>query len=83
METEVLKYDELYDEDAEKQHFCSVARIKRDGYTAKANVWKVGQNDSLEVQDDKTLQKAQNIAEYCGVLDKFKKNDTTIDLYPI
>ena len=83
METEALKYDELYDEDAEKQHFCSVARIKRDGYTAKSNVWKVGQNDSLEVQDDKALQKAQNIAEYCGVLDKFKKNDTTIDLYPI
>lgn len=83
IETEALKYDELYDEDTEKQHFCSVARIKRDGYTAKSNVWKVGQNDSLEVQDDKTLQKAQNIAEYCGVLDKFKKNDTTIDLYPI
>lgn len=83
METEALKYDELYDEDAEKQHFCSVARIKRDGYTTKSNVWKVGQNDSLEVQDDKILQKAQNIAEYCGVLDEFKKNDTTIDLYPI
>lgn len=83
IETEALKYDELYDEDTEKQHFCSVARIKRNGYTAKSNVWKVGQNDSLEVQDDKTLQKAQNIAEYCGVLNQFKKNDTVIDLYPI
>lgn len=83
METEALKYDELYGEDAEKQHFCSIARIKRDGYTAKANTWKVGQKDSLEVLDYKTLQKAQDVAEYCGVLDEFKKNDITIDLYPI
>ena len=83
METETLKYDELYSEDAEYQHFCSVSRIKRDGYTAKANTWKVGQNGSLEVQDNKILQKAQDVAKYCGVLNEFKKNDTTIDLYPI
>ena len=83
METEALKYDELYSEDAEKQHFCSIARIKRDGYTTKANTWKVGQNGSLEVQDNKILQKAQDVAKYCGVLNEFKKNDTTIDLYPI
>lgn len=83
METEALKYDELYSEDAEKQHFYSIARIKRDGYTAKANTWKVGQNGSLEVQDNKILQKAQDVAKYCGVLNEFKKNDTTIDLYPI
>ena len=83
METEHLKYNELYDEVAEKQYFCSIARIKRDGYTAKANTWKVGQNGSLEVQDNKILQKAQDVAKYCGVLNEFKKNDTTIDLYPI
>ena len=83
METEHLKYNELYDEVAEKQHFCSIARIKRDGYTAKANTWKVGQNGSLEVQDNKILQKAQDVAKYCGVLNEFKKNDTTIDFYPI
>lgn len=83
METEALKYDELYSEDAEKQYFCSIARIKRDGYTAKANTWKVGQNGSLEVQDNKILQKAQDVAKNCGVLNEFKKNDTTIDLYPI
>ena len=83
METETLKYDELYDEVAEKQHFCSIARIKRDGYTAKANTWKVGQESSLEVLDYKTLQRAQDVAEYCGVLNQFKKNDLTIDLFPI
>ena len=83
MKTEALKYDELYSEDAEQQHFCSIARIKRDGYTAKANTWKVGQKGSLEVLDYKTLQKAQDVAEYCGVLNQFKKNDTVIDLYPI
>ena len=83
METEYLKYDELYDEDAGKQHFCSIARIKRDEYTAKANTWKVGQKGSLEVLDYKILQRAQDVAKYCGVLNEFKKNDTTIDLYPI
>lgn len=83
METEHLKYNELYDEVAEKRHFCSIARIKRDGYTAKANTWKVGQKGSLEVLDYKTLQRAQDIAEYCGVLNQFKKNDLTIDLFPI
>ncbi|MCC3362062.1 InlB B-repeat-containing protein [Holdemanella porci] len=83
METEYAKYNELYDKYDWERHFCSVARIKRDGYTAKANTWKVGQNGSLEVQDNKILQKAQDVAEYCGVLDEFKKNDTTIDLYPI
>lgn len=83
METEALKYDELYGEDAEKQHFCSVSRIKRDGCTAKSNTWKVGQKGSLEVLDYKTLQKAQDVAEYCGVLNQFKKNDLTIDLFPI
>ena len=83
METEHLKYNELYDEVAEKQHFCSITRIKRDGYTAKANTWKVGQKGSLEVLDYKTLQRAQDIAEYCGVLNQFKKNDLTLDLFPI
>lgn len=83
METEYTKYNELYDKYDWERHFCSVARIKRDGYTAKSNVWKVGQNGSLEVQDNKILQKAQDVAEYCGVLNQFKKNDTTIDLYPI
>lgn len=83
METETLKYDELYSEDAEYQHFCSVSRIKRDGYTAKSNTWKVGQKGSLEVLDYKTLQRAQDVAEYCGVLNQFKKNDLTINLFPI
>lgn len=83
METETLKYDELYSEDAEYQHFYSVSRIKRDGYTAKSNTWKVGQKGSLEVLDYKTLQRAQDVAEYCGVLNQFKKNDLTINLFPI
>ena len=83
METETLKYDELYSEDAEYQHFYSVSKIKRDGYTAKSNTWKVGQKGSLEVLDYKTLQRAQDVAEYCGVLNQFKKNDLTINLFPI
>lgn len=33
--------------------------------------------------DNVGLAKSQDVADYCGVLDEFEKNDTTIDLYPI
>lgn len=33
--------------------------------------------------DNVGLAKSQDVAEYCGVLNEFKKNDTVIDLYPI
>lgn len=33
--------------------------------------------------DNVGLAKMEDVAEYCGVLDEFKKDDTTIDLYPI
>ena len=60
-----------------------VSRLKKDGYTAKPNTWIVGKNGNKEIRDDKGLNKVEDIADYCGVLDEFKKNDTTIDLYPI
>ena len=60
-----------------------VSRLKKDGYTAKPNTWVVGKNGTKEVIDTTGLAKSQDVAEYCGVLDEFKKNDTTIDLYPI
>lgn len=57
-----------------------VSRLKKDGYTAKPNTWIVR---NKEIRDDKGLNKVEDIADYCGVLNEFKKNDTTIDLYPI
>jgi len=60
-----------------------VSRLKKDGYTAKPNTWIVGKNGNKEIRDDKGLNKVEDIADYCGILDEFKKNDTTIDLYPI
>lgn len=60
-----------------------VSRLKKDGYTAKPNTWIVGKNGTKEVIDTTGLAKSQDVADYCGVLDEFKKNDTTIDLYPI
>ena len=79
-ESEILLYDKNYDA---KFGLGDVSRLKKDGYTAKPNTWIVGKNGNKEIRDDKGLNKVEDIADYCGVLDEFKKNDTTIDLYPI
>lgn len=66
-----------------KSGLGDVSRLTKNGYTAKPNTWIVGKNGTKEVSDNVGLAKSQDVAEYCGVLDEFKKNDTTIDLYPI
>lgn len=67
-----------------KSGLGDVSRLTKNGYTAKPNnTWIVGKNGTKKVADDIGLAKSQDVAEYCGVLDEFKKNDTTIDLYPI
>lgn len=78
--TGVYLYGNSYDA---KFGLGDVSRLKKDGYTAKPNTWIVGKNGNKEIRDDKGLNKVEDIADYCGVLDEFKKNDTTIDLYPI
>lgn len=78
--TSVHLYGNSYDA---KFGLGDVSRLKKDGYTAKPNTWIVGKNGTKEVIDTTGLAKSQDVAEYCGVLDEFKKNDTTIDLYPI
>ena len=78
--TSVHLYGNSYDA---KFGLGDVSRLKKDGYTAKPNTWIVGKNGNKEIRDDKGLSKVEDIADYCGVLDEFKKNDTTIDLYPI
>ena len=62
---------------------ADVSRLTKKGYTAKSRVWRVGKNGNKEVRDDKGLSKVEDIADYCGVLENFKKNDLTIDLFPI
>lgn len=66
-----------------KSGLGDVSRLTKKRYTAKPNTWVVGKNGTKEVIDTTGLAKSQDVAEYCGVLDEFKKNDTTIDLYPI
>ena len=78
--TSVHLYGNSYDA---KFGLGDVSRLTKDGYTAKPNTWIVGKSGTKEVIDTTGLAKSQDVAEYCGVLDEFKKNDTTIDLYPI
>lgn len=66
-----------------KSGLGDVSRLAKKRYTAKPNTWVVGKNGTKEVINTTGLAKSQDVAEYCGVLDEFKKNDTTIDLYPI
>ena len=78
--SETYLFGSYYDK---KSGLGDVSRLTRKGYTAKPNTWIVGKSGTKEVIDTTGLAKSQDVAEYCGVLDEFKKNDTTIDLYPI
>ena len=78
--SETYLFGSYYDK---KSGLGDVSRLTKKGYTAKPNTWVVGKNGTKEVIDTTGLAKSQDVAEYCGVLDEFKKNDTTIDLYPI
>lgn len=79
-ESETYLFGSYYDE---KSGLGDVSRLTKKGYTAKPNTWVIGKNGTKEVIDTTGLAKSQDVADYCGVLDEFKKNDTTIDLYPI
>ncbi len=79
-ESEIHLYDKNY---SAKYGLGDVSRLKKNGHTAKPNTWVVGKNGTKEVIDTTGLAKSQDVADYCGVLDEFKKDDTTIDLYPI
>ena len=78
--SDTKKYDDTFDA---INGLPNVERLIKKGYSSKEHVWRVGENGVVEVRDDKGLSKVENVAEYCGVLGDFKKNDTTIDLYPI
>lgn len=78
--SETYLFGSYYDK---KSGLGDVSRLTKKGYTAKPNTWIVEKSGTKEVIDTTGLAKSQDVAEYCGVLDEFKKNDTTIDLYPI
>ena len=78
--SEAKKYGDTFDS---QDGLVNVNRLIKKGYTAVANTWTIKEAGNKKVMDNVGLAKSQDVAEYCGVLDEFKKNDTTIDLYPI
>ena len=78
--SETKKYGDTFDS---QDGLVNVNRLTKKGYTAVANTWTIKKLENKKVMDNIGLAKSQDVAEYCGVLDQFKKNDTTIDLYPI
>lgn len=78
--SEAKKYGDTFDS---QDGLVNVNRLTKKGYTAVANTWTIKEAGNKKVMDNVGLAKSQDVAEYCGVLDEFKKNDTTIDLYPI
>ena len=62
---------------------ADVLRLTKSGYTATKNTWTIGKDGFNKVMDNVGLAKVEDVAQYCRVLDEFKKNDVTIDLYPI
>ena len=78
--SETKKYGATFDS---KDGLANVNRLIKNGYMAVANTWTIKSAENKKVMDNIGLAKMEDVAEYCGVLNEFKKNDTTIDLYPI
>lgn len=78
--SETKKYGAIFDS---KSGLADVLRLTKSGYTATKNTWTIGKDGFNKVMDNVGLAKVEDVAQYCRVLDEFKKNDVTIDLYPI
>lgn len=78
--SETKKYGATFDSQA---GLADVLRLTKSGYTATEHTWTIGKAGIKKVMDNVGLAKMEDVAGYCGVLDKFKKNDVTVDLYPI
>ena len=50
---------------------------RQDGY------WKINKTGEQKYSDNIGFKNTENCAEYLGVLNELKKNDVTVDLYPI
>lgn len=53
------------------------------GYVSEGGGWKIGINGVIKYSDSKAFDKAEDCAEYLGVLSEFEKGDVVVDLYPI
>ena len=78
--SETKKYGDTFDS---QDGLANVNRLIKKGYTAVANTWTIKEAGNKKVMDNVGLAKMEDVADYCGVLEDFKKNDTVIDLYPI
>lgn len=55
----------------------------KQGYKALDGYWKINKAGEQKYSDNIGFKKTENCAEYLGVLNELKKNDVTVDLYPI
>ena len=78
--SETKKYGDTFDS---QDGLANVNRLIKKGYTAVANTWTIKEAGNKKVMDNVGLAKMEDVADYCGVLEDFKKNDTVIELYPI
>ena len=78
--SETKKYGAIFDS---QSGLADVLRLTKPGYTATEHTWTIGKAGIKKVKDNVGLAKMEDVAQYCGVLDSFKKTDVIVDLYPI
>ena len=55
----------------------------KQGYKVLGGYWKINKTGEQRYSDNIGFKNTENCAEYLGVLNELKKNDVTVDLYPI
>lgn len=55
----------------------------KQGYKVLSGYWKINKTGEQKYSDNIGFKNTENCAEYLGVLNELKKNDVTVDLYPI
>lgn len=55
----------------------------KQGYKVLSGHWKINKTGEQKYSDNIGFKNTENCAEYLGVLNELKKNDVTVDLYPI
>lgn len=56
---------------------------RKQGYKVLDGYWKINKTGEQKYSDNIGFKNTENCAEYLGVLNELKKNDVTVDLYPI
>lgn len=55
----------------------------KQGYKVLSGYWKINKTGEQKYSDNIGFKNTENCAEYLDVLNELKKNDVTVDLYPI